>query len=627
MLQKLNERIQGLVAWIIVILVTITFALFGVDYYLQSRHDTVAQVEVNGQPITKQAFEISYRRTRQLRDLSHMTDTRENQLKQQLLDEMIVNTVSMQSAHQAGFEVNPVQANAAIVNIPQFQESGRFSTDRYAQALNSAFFTPESFQQEVRQGMLLNQQRFALIGTAFALPSELNQFVKLYMQTRDYDYLRIPALRFINQVKVSDEDINQYYQQHKNIFLTPEMVSIEFVRLSMQSIKNHIEISSEQVKRFYDENKNNFFAPAQWQVAHILIGVPDNATPQDWNNSKLLAQKTYQAAKTLPEQFDQQATELTAKNASHIKTGVLPWIIAGQSPFDKALVQLTMPGQLSAPIKTKNGYELFKLLAYKPAAVKPFQDVQAEIKEQMLNEQAQTQYTQALEQLSDLSYQTPDSLKPVAKALHLTIEQTEPFSRHGGQIALTKNQQVIHAAFSHDVLKFGNNSEPIQLDNDSVLVLRVNKHLPATTKALVDVKLLIAEKLAHKKAEVEAKQFGLTLLNAQRERVQREKFLADSQLQWHDVNQAGRDIDAAIVPTAINELAFNLPRPDAMIGQSLIDGDYAIVRLKKINDGKLELLDKEQTASIKQQIETSEGLMDYDLYINNLMSHAKIVRH
>ena len=52
------------------------------------------------------------------------------------------------------------------------------------------------------------------------------------------------------------------------------------------------------------------------------------------------------------------------------------------------------------------------------------------------------------------------------------------------QIPLTKNKQVINSAFSHDVLELGNNSEPVQLDNDSVVVLRVNKHIPAKEQSL-----------------------------------------------------------------------------------------------------------------------------------------------
>ncbi len=634
MLQKLNERIQGAVAWIVVVLVTVTFTLFGVDYYLQSRHEAAPQAVVNGQPIGKQAFDLSYRRTRQLHDIGELNLAREHQLKQEVLDDMIVNSLSLQSARKQGFEVNPAQANAAIVSIPQFQVDGHFSTNRYAQALNNAFFTPESFQQEVRQGMLLNQQRFALIGTAFSLPNELTHFVKLYLQTRNYAYLRIPALQFLNQVDISDEDVRSYYTKHKNIFLTPEKVSIDYVRLSMRDIKSHLVLSTDQLRRFYEENQSNYLKPAQWQVAHIMLPFPANANADSQEKVHEEAQQLYQSLQEDPQQFEAQAKARLANNTSTDNI-LLPWLVAGHTPFDKDLASLTTPGQLLAPIKTAQGYELFKLVAYQPAATKSFEDVRPVIREQLLTEMAQMKYTQALEQLADLSYQTPDSLSLVAKVLKLPVNHTALFDRQGGDNEITKNKQIIRSAFSQDVLKFANNSDPIQLDNDSVVVIRVNQHVPASEKALVDVKLLIAKKLAHKKAEAEAKRFGQELLKIAQSGKQISsidslkfghfKFESSNPFIWEDVLDVTRDSDT--VTGAINELAFNLPSKGDKAGCALVGGDYAIVHLKQVNNGKLDSLDKEQIASIKQQIEASNGLMDYNLYINDLMKKATIVKH
>ncbi len=516
MLQKLNERIQGLVAWIVITLVAITFTLFGVDYYLQSHHSSSAQVDVNGQPISKESFELSYRRTRQSRDLSQMTAASENQLKQQLLNEMIVNSVSVQAARSNGFEVNASQADAAIVNIPQFQEDGHFSSDRYTQALSGAFFTPESFQKEVRQGMLLNQQRFALIGTSFALPGDISKFVKLYMQTRDYDYVKIPALKYLKQSNVSEQDITKYYQQNKNSFLAPEEISVSYIRLSMQDIKKSIHLSDADIKRFYEENK--------------------------------------------------------------------------------------------------------------ASTTNPYADAKTAIREQLLAERAQTKYAEILEKLSDLSYQTPDSLTPVAESLKLKIEESGLFSRHGADNPDLKNKLITQAAFSHDVLELGNNSDPIQIDNDTVVVLRVNKHIPAAEKTLVAVKPLIIEKLARKQAEAEAMQFGKQLLaDKVTAAPQQSKLISKDGLKWQGVKKAGRDA-ADGVPTAVNELAFDLARVGEKSGLGLLDGDYVVVSLKAINDGKLDLLDKEQINSITQQIEASYGVMDYELYINSLMSKAVVVK-
>jgi peptidyl-prolyl cis-trans isomerase D len=135
-------------------------------------------------------------------------------------------------------------------------------------------------------------------------------------------------------------------------------------------------------------------------------------------------------------------------------------------------------------------------------------DVKKLIQDQLLVDLAQTEYTQTLEKLSDLTYQTPDSLKPVAKALNLNIEKSELFSRKGGNTELTKSKQVINAAFSHDVLTLGNNSETVQLNNDGVVVVRVSKHILAAETSLDEVKPIIEKKIALIKARNEAKRLG-----------------------------------------------------------------------------------------------------------------------
>lgn len=623
MLQKLNDRIQGVVAWLVVILIAITFTLFGVDYYMQSHQTSNAKVIVNGQSITNQAFETNYRRTRAQQDVAQINASQENNLKNQVLNQMMTNEVSIQSARRYGFEVSSDQANAAIVSIPQFQEDGHFSTEKYQHALSGALFTPETFQNEVRQGMLLNQQRFAFMGSSFALPNEVRRFVQLYMQTRDYDYLTVSSARFEPEVKVSPEEVATYYQQHAKEFMSPEQLSIDYVLLSMHDIRSKIKISDEEIKRYYSENQSNYLTPAQWQVAHILFAVPEDASSEDVEHTQKKAEEAYQELQKDPKQFSKLLSSSDDK-LSIASQGLLPWITAGQSEYDKILFSLTTVGQISAPQRTKHGFEIFKLIAYKPVLTKSLADVDATIREQLLTDMAQTQYAQALEQLSDLSYQTPDSLKPVADALKLTIQHSKPFTRLSGTDELTKHQQVINSAFSHDVLELGNNSEPIQLNNDSVLVLRVNEHMGSKQLSLDEMRKKIEKLLAKGKADAKAEKIGSELLNPVEDKKQKD-LMAAQQVRWKSIKQAARDSDQA--DAAINDLAFNLLRPESRDGIRLENGDYVVVRLKHINDGQLKALDKEQRDSLIQQIEASYGMLDYDLYVKNLLSQAEIVRN
>ncbi|MBA2656958.1 MAG: SurA N-terminal domain-containing protein [Tatlockia sp.] len=622
MLQKLNERIQGVVAWIVIILIALTFTLFGVDYYMQSHQASDSEIVVNGKVISKQAYEIAYRRYRQQSDISQMTAATELAQKKQVLNDMVNNEVSVQAANKAGFEVTRNQADGAILGIPQFQQDGHFSPERYQQALSGAMFTPESFRNEVRQGMLLNQQRFAFIGTAFALPGEVEKFVKLYMQTRDYDYLEIPTANFIKNINIAEEDIKKYYQEHQKEYLAPEKVNIQYVQLSTKHLKDNIKLSSSQIEQYYEDNKSNYLTPAQWQVAHILFALPEDASDEKRQQIKQNAIDTHQALQTDPSKFNEFLKTKSDDKLSITSGGVLPWMVAGQSGFDKALADLTKPGEISEPVELPHGYEIFKLIAYKPAVLKPLSEVEPQIKEQLLSELSQAQYAQALEQLGDLSYQSPDSLTPVADALKLALKQSELFSRQGGGTELTKSKQVINAAFSHDVLELGNNSEPIQLDNDSVVVIRVDKHITATERPIAEVKEYISNLLKLQEAIKQAKLLGDKLFSNNMQQIEQQKLLTENQLKWQEVANSTRDNDKA--DTTINELAFSLARVNSQDGRSLANGNYVIVRLKKINDGQMKLLNKEQQASLEQQIESSYGLMDYDLYIRDQISKMKI---
>jgi peptidyl-prolyl cis-trans isomerase D len=613
MLQKLNERIQGVVAWVVVSIIALTFALFGVDSYIQARHTSLVEAEVNGKPISKQALDIRYRRVRHEQDMSGKTTGTERQLKQQILDSMIASKININAAQQYGFGLDQEQVNASIFQIPQLQKDGQFSPERYEQILSGALFTPQTFQKEIYQGMLLNQQHFAFLGTAFALPNEIEKFVKLYGQTRDYRYLQIPTHAFLKGLNVSGDEVKAYYASHANDFLAPEQVSLEFVTLSMAAVRAKLAPTAAELKIYYDNNQASYMTPAKWQVRHILFEIPEGVSDDELQAIKTRTDTSYHQLKSAPDTFKAQSK-------------LLPWIVAGESPLDADLIQLTTVGQLLPPLKTEAGYELFQLQAYEPAQVKAFEAIQTTVREHWLAERAQADYARLLEELSDQSYQMPDSLTPVAEALKLPIQKTALFSHEGGKDLLTSSPRVLKASFSHDVLVLGNNSAPIQLNDDSVVVVRVRKHIAKREKTISEVQSQIKEALIHDKAEARAEALGQTLQSNKQGAFMDEALLLKQHLTWKSATQATRD--SSLAPAEINDLAFTLPRAGSRAGQALSNhAGYVVVELNEISNGTLSMLDSEQMQSISQQLAANYGTVDYDLYTSNLLEQAKIVRH
>lgn len=623
MLQKLNERIQGVFAWTIIIIIAATFTLFGLDYYRQGRHAGDAKAQINDEEISSQSFEVSYRRARAQQEDSLLTAAMEKKLRKEVLDGLIQNKIAVQSAEKAGFAVGSQQVDAAIVSIPQFKENGNFSPERFQQALSAALFTPQSFRQELKQGMLLNQQRFAFLGTDFALPNEIKQFLRLFLQKRSYSYLEIPYQTFAEQVQISNEQIKAYYQNHKNDFMTEESVSIKYVLLDMQTIKNKIKIPEDTLKQYFEENQQNFLTPASWQLSHIFIAVPKNASKKQWLEAKNKANHIADQLKADPSQFLALLKQYTDDKLSIGQKGKLPEVSAGQTAVDESLMTLTKTGDISGAVKTKKGYEIFKVDAYQPAKKKSFKEVKDVIKDQLTSDQANQTYSRALEKISELSFENPDSLDPVAQELNLDIKETKPFTRKGGDSQLTRNKKILTTAFTDEIIQAENNSEPVQLDSDKVLVFRVKEHFSPKQKPLEAVQTQIKQLLTLEESAKKATALAKQLQNSKKP--QREQLLKELNVQWIEVADASRD--SASASQNINDLAFAMNKVGAIESTTLADNkSMVIVRLNAIKEGEMKELNSELKQSIAQQIKANYGMTSYQLFQDALLKEADIKR-
>ncbi|MCX7115053.1 MAG: SurA N-terminal domain-containing protein [Gammaproteobacteria bacterium] len=616
MLQKLNERIRGFVAWVVVILISLVFVLFGVDYYLQSRESSENVATVNAQPISTRDFDLRYRRIRQ-QEMSQGHVDNELLLKQQVLEDLILKTILIEAAHHNGLFISTEEGMAEVVKIPQFQEEGHFSTKRYQQVLANAMYTPTTLLNELMQGMLVNQQRFGFVGSEFGLTSELEQYANSLYEKRDYEYVVLPLSQVKDKIVISAEEMQQYYQQHQQEFIAPLQVQIAYLALSVDDLKPQVQLTDKALQTYYDENKDNFSTPARWKVQHILFAIPQQSSAAAADKVKQRAQQAYDFLNKHPNEFTKWAQTKSDDPISAKKNGELPWMTAGQSELDAVLLTLSKPGDMAKPAQTKNGFELVKLVAFEPSKTKPYTAVSGVIREQLLNEHAQTLYLKEVEKLGELSYQYPETLEPVADALHLTIAHSQPFSQQESKEKLTGLAQVKTAALSPDVLEQGNNSEVVQVDDTHVVVLRVEKKIPSRLLSFDEAKPTIIKQLMATKSKALLEVTGADFMKGQ-------QAPWVKSLTWHQEKAVKRDEETT--QPQLRTLAFEMHTIGAMKGAFLADGNYAVVRLKQIVHEPLKSLDHEQTQAVMQQLESTLGLLEYDLYTRALVEKAKVVR-
>ncbi|MEZ5672729.1 MAG: SurA N-terminal domain-containing protein [Thiotrichaceae bacterium] len=640
MLQSIRDKAHGWLAWVIVILIAIPFALWGVHEYTATKQ-TVAVAEVNGVEIQGRDFDNEVQmRQRQLRamikqpgmDLSFM----DAQIRQDTLDQMIEREVLLQTAYNQGFRVSDALLLAHLHNLPYFQDQGKFSQQAYEQVLHAQGFQPALFEMRMRRELLIEQVEQGISRSAFVTLYDQQQRAKLEDQQRLLTYLLIPAQRFENAVTVTDAEIEEHYKTHQQNYMTPEKVSVQYVEFSNAEVPVKEELTDEVLKQRYEERKATYTTPPQWHARHILIKTENNATPEQIaaaeQKSKDLLEKIHagQSVEELAKQFSDDP-------GSKDKGGDLGWFGEGAmvKPFEDAVVALKDGEISSAPVKSQFGFHIIQRIESKPAAVREFEAVKTELKAAVQKEQAETEFYTQQEQFANLAFENPSSLDVLANTMNLKVKESPLFDRVGiAKDPIFSNPAVLKAAFSDNILKDNYNSEVIELENMHIMVLRLKEHELPQVKPLEEVKAAISATLKTEKMQAEAQKLADSLLNQLKQNVDPNSLAQDNQLNWADSQWLKKSVSTFPYPQMVQQ-AFKLgmPEKDHALYQTLKlgNGDYALFALLDVKEGVVAEENKEnpdnKEAPKSETVRKALGDSDFQQFVAGLKSDIKIKVH
>jgi len=592
MLQAIRERAQGWIAWVIVILISIPFALWGINQYLGGGHEKLVAT-VGDREITQNEVDMSFQRYRsQLRarlgSAYNPGLIDEAKLREQVLDSMIRNDVILQSAMGMGMRAGDDLVKAAILGMSAFHSDGHFDRETYESNLRYQRMTPSQFEQQVRAGIVGRQLSIAIQESDFATPRELATIQRLQGQRRDLAYLVFSAADYQPEQPPSEEEVSAYYERHGDDFLVPEQVQVAYLDLSSEGLSHDIEVTEDDLRAYFDQRRDEFSAPEQRRASHILFPLDKDASPEDEAKTKAAAEKALARLKA-SESFEALAKELSADAGSAPEGGDLGWFERKimDPAFEKAAFSMKV-GEVRGPVRTAFGLHIIKLTGSRSEGVVDFDAVRGQVEERFRKDRASRRYYEYAEQLGNLTYEQPDTLEPAAKALGLEVKTSDWFSRDGGSGVLG-SPKVMTAAFSDDVLVKRYNSEPIELGPEHVLVLRVLDHRDAQVRPLEQVRDQVVEAINRAKGAERAQEIGEALierLNAGADLVGEAEALS---LKVTEVGMASRG--QTDVPAEVLRSAYTLPKPaegKAFYGQAEMDnGDFVVIALRKVVDGEI----------------------------------------
>jgi peptidyl-prolyl cis-trans isomerase D len=630
MLQTIREYTQGWIAGTIISIIILTFALWGIHSYFIGGANNSVVAQVNSIEITKEQLAVAYERLRRQAQAQYGSNSSllakdETTLKRRALQALIDIEVLKQASLVQGFRISNGQIDNYLQSMPEFQVDGQFSVERFQEILSSTLLSTSEFLDLIKTNLLVDQPKLGIIFTSFALPDETNYTISLVNQERDIDYINLPLHYFISQpIIISAEKIKAYYDQHQRDFMTPEQVNVEYIELSLNDLSTRINPTDAMLKSFYNENINSYSQPTAWKLADIEVSVAPGATQEEvaaaQNKVDAIA-KVIKNGGDLAKIAHENAQNLTGQN----------WMTLNQVPAElqKAVAQLTTANQVSDSIKTSKGFVIIKVVDMKGPKMQTFDTVKGTVKDTYIHQRAEEKYAALRDQLADVTYEHPDSLQLAAKTLNLPIKTSELFSRDKSGKDISQYKKVRDTAFSHDVLTLQNNSDVIQLNPESVIVLRVKSHIASALlplNGLNGISKQIEDKLKAQAAEERAAKFAEDLKAKLQSGADPQQVASVNKVIWNKMGSIGRY--STKVDTAILDAAFSLPNPS--IAQNKViygitrlpNNGYAIIALKSVKEGTV--ADKKQYTVFAEQVQNSEGLLEYELYKQSQTSKATI---
>ncbi|MGE3920478.1 MAG: SurA N-terminal domain-containing protein [Gammaproteobacteria bacterium] len=633
MLQSIRDRSQGWFAWVIIGLVILAFALWGLQRFLSNwSGQTKVMAKVNGQEITIKQFNLAYERLKRQLELQNtdgfgVTPVMEILLKRKAFKMLIVNTILTQAANKIGYSITPEQIETVIMSMPLFQVNKHFSIDRYRGVLNTLMYTEADFVDQLRTDMLLNQLQLGYVTSAFALPQDVDTTYRFVNQKRNFQFYIIPSAQFNKDVQVSESSIKAFYEKNQEKFKMPQQVSVEYVVISLPEIIAKIKPDEQTLQHYYQQNLSSFTQPPQWHIAHILIAAPKDAAANKIAQANAHL-KEVQAKLAQGEDFGKLAKSYSNDNVSAKNNGLLPWFMSGQLGLEvQNVIEPMKIGQVSPKIiRTNHGFEIIKLIEKKPERVLAFSDVRKQIQATYIQEQAQRRFAELSEQLANLTYANSDSLKIASDKLQLPIKTSELFLRVGTKTGITKEPKVVSAAFSQNVLS-GENSDVIQIDPQTQLVLRIKQNIPATVKPYDSVRSAILEQLTKDKAREKAEQYGQSLLKQLATGLEPSALANKEKFKWQINNNILR-LNKDVNTFALYE-AFRLPPPKnqqkfTYKGITTPTGDYMLLLVTNIMDGLSSSMTDSERKNYQHQLANNFGRLDFELYVKQQMMKAKV---
>ncbi|HEX5381156.1 MAG TPA: SurA N-terminal domain-containing protein [Acinetobacter sp.] len=621
-MESFRKVIKGWLGKVLLILFLTPLALVGIEGYFSSGSSKDTAKTVNGQEISNKELENATKSYSQ-QYLSYVNgdETLLNQsfIKDKALESLIARNLLLQQAEKLGISLSDAQIEQMIAQQPSLQENGKFSEALYANYLKSVGLTSQALIENLRQDHALKMMTSMVMDYALVSKVDIQQIANLQTEQRTIHLASIKLDDYKKGIQVSQQEVSDYYNKHKNAFRQVASVDVDFVVLSPANLPAvNAQATDAELQQAYAKFVESQKSTVKPSVKHILI-TADSRSDAD---AKKLADSVAAQIKA-GMSFADAAQKYSDDTDSKSKGGVLAVYDKGVfgDAFDKAVASLKS-GQVSAPVKTQYGYHIISAEA--PAMKLPsFEAEKPRLIAEVQKAKAANAFSDTVNSLNEMVVGS-DALDTVAQEVKGVQVQSIKGLTLGMQHLVLSEANVKAKLFNDDVKNGDRNaSSNIQLANGDVVWVKVRDYHAAGEQTLAEASARVKAKLIELKATAAAKakiQKALDEFKTQPAAT----VLAKNQLSFED---AGVFTRSQGLKRQIERAAFSVPAPKAgmwSVTTASLPNEFVVVAISNVNKTAANALAPEQLTELAKLYQQLRGQQELDDYTQYLKSQAKI---
>ena len=620
MLQNIRDRSTGWIAYVIVIGISIPFALWGIDQYFTSNNIIVA--EINDTKISLERLNNEYQG--KLQEMQSLISKDENEaelqkkiIKRTVLDELIDSVLVREFVNKNKFQISEKSLILDIKNNKMFHESNKFSPKRYQNLLQSQGIKISDYERIRRSELKTLQFYNNIVGSSFIASKQLKDLENLKYQKRNFKLLSLSYKDFVDNDKQSTEQQKKdFYVKYRNLFSMPEKFDIEYIVFNKNILKKQLSINLGNLENYYNENKFKYVITEKRKVSQIFLSNLKNNKEENANLIKLIAKKISSG-----EKFGELANKYSNDKLSNKKEGNIGWVSRNEitKKISDEIFNLKSVEEVSNIVETESGFYVLKLKGLRDAKIKKFNEVKDLVKRDYENIQIVNKYDEIFEDLSNILFENPDSLNKVEEYLSVSKVSTGLLTlpRIKKDHKILNDQKILEVLASKSVNVERQNSALIEV-KDNMIMLRINNKAPVEFMRYEEVKKEV-ESLINTESAIETMKdsianIELKIKNGADMKVI-EKLTNQKSTYYSNIERA----DDSIPPSILLKV-FSLTKKNNVTSIESGTGNYELIVLDSIQNGESDLSNK----SLKTMFYNEQVNVVLYSVIQSLREQAKV---